>query len=291
MHSSGLYRVLIYNLAEQTRCCSSGKQPLRLKPNSNENLGQPLQSLHLLYHELRPIRSDYSYVVETSAFEKHLELFHQVRNAGGSSLIPEITFDDGHISNFEYAMPILQSRGFIAHFFITVGWTEQKQDYMGWHELRELQKSGQMIGAHGWTHTLLTHCSKDELDVELNRARLDLEDKLGTSVTTMSLPGGRYNRRVLAACEEAGYTQVYTSIPRAEQVPPGSIIGRLNIRGDMKLEWIGNVLRPESGVLASLGRQDQMKTTAKRLLGDGIYERLWSLVNRQEQDNDGGSAQ
>lgn len=290
-HSSGMYRVLIYNLAEQARCRLSGKQPLRLKPNSKEKLGQPLRSLHLLYHELRPIRSDYSYVVETSAFEKHLDLFRQVRNTGNSSLVPEITFDDGHISNFEYAMPILQSRGFLAHFFITVGWTGQKPGYMGWQELRELQQSGQMIGAHGWTHTLLTHCSKVELDVELNRARLNLEDKLGASVTTMSLPGGRYNRRVLAACEKAGYTQVYTSIPRAEQIPPGPMVGRLNMRGDMSLEWITNVLRPESGVLASLGRQHQMKTTAKRILGDSIYERLWSLVNRREHESNAGETQ
>lgn len=245
-----------------------------------------MRSLYLLYHELRPASSDYSYVVETTTFEQHLNLFRQVRETEGCSLWPEITFDDGHISNFEYAMPILQSRGFIARFFITVGWTGQKHGYMGWQELRELHGSGQMIGAHGWSHTLLTHCSKDELGDELSRSRLTLEDKLGIPISTMSLPGGRYNRRILAACEEAGYTQVYTSAPRAEQMALGSTVGRLNIRGDMKLEWIASVLHPESGVLSRLGQQYQIKAAAQRLLGDSLYEQLWSLVNRQEQDSD-----
>ena len=116
-------------------------------------------------------------------------------------------------------LPILQSRGLTAQFFITVGWTGKKPGYMGWPELRALHESGQMIGAHGWSHTLLTHCSEKDLQTELSSARLTLEDKLGTSITTMSLPGGRYNRRVLAACQEAGYTQIYTSVPRAETLP------------------------------------------------------------------------
>ena len=256
---------------------------------SEEQVRHALRSLYLLYHELRPVSSDYSYVVETSVFEKHLDLFRAVREASGASLWPEITFDDGHISNFEYAMPILQSRSIIAQFFITVGWTGQKAGYMGWQELRELHRSGQVIGAHGWTHTLLTHCRKNELDDELSRARLTLEDKLGTSITTMSLPGGRYTQRILAACKDAGYTQVYTSVPRAEQVPPGSIIGRLNIRGDMKLDWLASVLASESKVLSNLGKQYQVKAAAQRLLGDSLYGKLWSLVNRQEPDRDAGA--
>ena len=38
----------------------------------------------------------------------------------------------------------------------------------------------------------------------------------------MSLPGGRYNRHVLTACQQAGYTQIFTSIPRAEPESSGA---------------------------------------------------------------------
>ena len=256
--------------------------------NLEAQVQEPLRRLYLLYHELRPSESHYSYVVGTQMFEKHIDLFVRLRNLKKCDLWPEVTFDDGHISNFEFAAPILQSQGLTARFFITVGWTGKKPGYMGWPELRSLHEAGQAIGAHGWTHTLLTHCRNEDLQTELGTARLTLEDKLGTSITTMSLPGGRYNRRVLSACEEAGYTQVYTSVPRAESLPLGATVGRLNIRGDVQPGWISNLFQPDSSVLAILGRQYRMKATAKTLLGDQLYEKLWAVLNRKEPDSDDG---
>jgi peptidoglycan/xylan/chitin deacetylase (PgdA/CDA1 family) len=246
----------------------------------------PTPRLYLLYHELRPTGSKYSYVVDTKQFAQHADLFLQLRNS--SSLTPEITFDDGHISNFEHALPILQSRALQAWFFITVGWTGNKPGYMGWNELRALRQAEQRIGAHGWSHTLLTHCNATQLHRELSDARLTLEDKLGTSITTMSLPGGRYNREVLNACQQAGYTQVFTSIPKSEPNPAAFTLGRLNIRGDMSTEWIANLFQPGNNLLAGLERQYKIKATAKALLGDRIYEKLWSILNRQETDTDSG---
>ncbi|MGD0629619.1 MAG: polysaccharide deacetylase family protein [Terracidiphilus sp.] len=207
-----------------------------------------------------------------------------MRKAENGGLWPEITFDDGHLSNYEYAMPALLSRGLIARFFITVGWTESRPGYMGWRELRALHESGQIVGAHGWSHTLLTQCSPQKLDKELRSTRLLLEEKLGTSITTMSLPGGRYNQRVLAACRQAGYKQIFTSIPKAEAVPSGLMVGRLNVRRDMTVEWFRNLLQPGSGTLRGLERQYAIKEAAKRLLGDRLYEKLWGLLNRRERD-------
>jgi peptidoglycan/xylan/chitin deacetylase (PgdA/CDA1 family) len=253
---------------------------------SKEQVAPRQRRLYLLYHELRTAPSEYSYVTAPAAFQKHVDLFAQLRTNGNAGLCPEVTFDDGHISNFEYALPILQSRDLKARFFITVGWAGQRAGYMGWTELRQLQEAGQAIGAHGWTHTLLTHCSEKELQVELNQARLTLEDKLGTSITTMSLPGGRYNRRVLAACEKAGYQQVYTSEPRVESSPLAATLGRLNIRGDMQLAWIRNLFEADGNVLAGLARQYRIKAAAKKMLGDSLYEKLWAVLNRKEADRD-----
>jgi peptidoglycan/xylan/chitin deacetylase (PgdA/CDA1 family) len=182
----------------------------------------------------------------------------------------------------------LQSRELTARFFITAGWTGKKPGYMGWAELRSLHEAGFTIGAHGWSHKLLTHCSDAELQTELGRSRLTLEDKLGASVTTMSLPGGRYNRRVLAACADSGYTQVYTSVPRAESLPLGATVGRLNILGSMQPEWIAKLFQPDGRILRRLGRRYRMKEAAKALLGDRLYARIWALVSRKEPGTDGG---
>jgi peptidoglycan/xylan/chitin deacetylase (PgdA/CDA1 family) len=226
-------------------------------------------------------------------FQRHVELFVRLRaagEAGGAGLWPEVTFDDGHLSNFELAAPILQSHGMTAHFFITVGWTGTKPGYMGWDELRALREAGHTIGAHGWSHTLLTHCSEAELQKEVGGARRELEDKLSAAVKTMSLPGGRYNRRVLAACAAAGYEHVFTSEPRAEATPLNTMVGRLNIRGDAQVEWMERLLDPASGTLQGLERQERMKAAAKRVLGDRLYMRLWALANRQESNGDGDEA-
>jgi peptidoglycan/xylan/chitin deacetylase (PgdA/CDA1 family) len=226
------------------------------------------QSLYLLYHELRTHSSEYSYAMQASRFAEHVELCARLRQIG-TGLRPEITFDDGHLSDFELALPILQQYSLTAHFFITVGWTSSRAGYMGWSDLRALHQAGQTIGAHGWTHTLLTHCNDRELDKELLQARLVLEDKLGTAITTMSLPGGRVNGRVMAACRKAGYLKVYTSQPRVEL-------------SDKDAAWLAELLRPESGVLAGLQARDRRKAAVKTLLGDRLYARLWALLNHGE---------
>lgn len=243
---------------------------------------QPLRRLYLLYHELRATETHYSYVTDTTLFAKHVDLYLQLRQARTSALWPEITFDDGHFSNIELAAPILQSRGLTASFFITAGWTGKKSGYMGWPELRALHQAGHSIGAHGWTHTLLTHCDERQLQMELRHTRLTMEDQLGISITTMSLPGGRYNSQVLKACEEAGYTQIYTSIPKTTSASTEFTVGRMNILGDMQPEWIARLFEPNSSLLQKISKRYRQKEMAKRVLGDNLYARLWALVNRKE---------
>ena len=249
---------------------------------------RPLRKLHLLYHDLRHSKSNYSYVMQTGDFENHVKRFGELRRGNGFGLWPELTFDDGHISNFEIAAPILESRALTARFFITAGWTGKEPGYMGWAELRALHAAGHTIGGHGWTHTLLTRCGNIELETELKRTKLTLEDKLGTPITTMSLPGGRYDRRVLAACRKSGYLEVYSSIPRAESVPFGDTIGRVNILGDVQLEWISSLFRSDGHVLSGLNRQYQIKAAARMLLRDRLYAKLWALINKKEPDGNEG---
>lgn len=257
---------------------------MSVRPSSSPPAQTPSPSLYLLYHELRPQPSDYSYVVQCARFESHLDLIREVHDAPNHRTLPHVTFDDGHISNYEYALPLLQSRGILAHFFITVGWTGQKPGYMDWPELRSLQQAGHHIGAHGWTHTLLTHCTGKDLEHEISGARFTLEDKLGAPITSMSLPGGRSNARVLDACKAAGYTEIFTSVPRAEPEPLGRLVGRLNIHGNRTSSWIADLLDPASGVLTSLERQYKLKAAAKALLGDRLYANLWAQLNREEPE-------
>ena len=238
------------------------------------------QTLQLLYHELDPSPGGYTYAISPVEFARHLNLYRRLQTADAHVIRPAVTFDDGHISNYEYALPALASAGVQAQFFIPAGWTSQRASYMGWDHLRELKAAGHKIGAHSWSHALLTHCSVQDLQRELTDARHLLEDKLGVAVNTMSLPGGRSNPEVLQACTRAGYAQVYTSVPKAEREPLPSLVGRLNLRSDASAEWLERLLSSHDGTLGKLERQYRLKQAAQRALGDKLYGKIWTLLNR-----------
>ena len=252
-----------------------------------QNRTFPLQTLHFLYHEIRLAKSDYTYALDLREFEAQAEFMamsHQLANEQAdpipSFVQPGITFDDGHVSNYEFALPVLSRLGLRAHFFITAGWTGQRTGYMDWPELRSLQRAGQHIGAHGWSHKLLTHCNLAELQHELGDARRKLEDGLGAAVTDISLPGGRSNRRVLAACREAGYERIFTSEPRVEPQPRVDWrIGRVNLLGSSTVGLLRDLLVPGSSKLAALRRTYCLKRALNSCLGDTLYAKVWALSN------------
>lgn len=245
------------------------------------------RSLHLLYHELTEQPTPYGYALTTQRFQTHLEVF---KHAQGSANLfsPILTFDDGHLSNFTLARPLLEQAGLRAHFFITAGWTSRRPEYMNGVQLKALHEGGHHIGAHGWSHKLLTQCSREELRLELVQTRSFLEDLLGAKVSTLSLPGGRYNKQVLDFCRAAGYSQVFTSTPQATD-PTDALIGRINLRSDATAEILSALLSPSSNLLSRFERSYRMKQAGQRLLGDTAYHRLWSLLNRAPAQADEGS--
>lgn len=243
---------------------------------------RPLQGLHLLYHEVSALPAEYSYIMDAATFDGHLDLVVGLLDAG--PIQPEITFDDGHISNLEIAAPALASRGLKAQFFITTGWVGNKAGYMSWPQICELQRMGHQIGAHGWSHKLLTHCTEAQLKHELGGSRKAIEDHLGAPITTMSLPGGRANRRVLDACHAAGYAHVFTSVPRVEAFPLAFTIGRVNVLGSMQAEWVARLFEPDSPELSRLQKKDRTKNVLKAVIGDKLYEKLWAKLNRAQPD-------
>ena len=54
----------------------------------------------------------------------------------------------------------------------------------------------------------------DALDDQLKRSRLELEDKLGIPVTSMSLPGGIGDREAIARARQNGFELIFGSCPR-----------------------------------------------------------------------------
>jgi hypothetical protein len=221
------------------------------------------------YHEIAPEPSGYTYAVDCAQLRGHLE----VLKAGGAF----ITFDDGHASHYRYAAPMLEEFGLHATFFVIASYAGVRPAFMSWQELRALTVSGHEVQSHGWSHTHLTSCSKSKVRDELTRSRATLEDKLGTAVTAISIPHGRWNRDILRACSVAGYKRVYVSDPIMApwQTEDMSVFGRLVLRRDIGAAQLQAFLCRQGSWYWRFRAKYQIKAAAKQLLGDVLYHRLW----------------
>ena len=239
-------------------------------------------SVALTYHAVPAQPTSYSYDVPEALLREQLSA---IKRAGLDS---EITFDDGDTTQATAAPRVLQELGLKATFFMTLGWTGNDPKYMGWSDLEALHKAGHRIGLHSWSHLLLTSCSEDQLQEQLAKPRQVLKDKLAIDAQTMSMPGGRWNTRVLRACKQAGYSRVYTSdFWRAPFDFDGMpVLGRMNVTNKLNGEQLVAAIRAaESPKNKIIGHT---KTAAQRILGDAAYHRLWSLVTGYSADQEPG---
>lgn len=115
-----------------------------------------------------------------------------------------LTFDDGHISNYRLAFPILQKYGFHATFFMIADRIGTPY-HMGNADLQELAGAGMEIGSHGLTHTYLPELSQTEIESELAESKTIIEKVVKQPVASFAYPGGHYNCNVLKCLRDSGY--------------------------------------------------------------------------------------
>lgn len=235
----------------------------------------PANRAVLAYHEVMP-ESDYAYCVTSRAFAEHMALLDSVAKSSDPKFLVQITFDDGERSQYLNAAPFLAEHGISATYFVTPGLIGTAAKFLGWDELKALQDAGQSIQSHGWSHKFLTFCSDAELAYELLASRQLLEDKLGDLVEEISVPGGRWNRRVIKACADAGYRRVYVSDPWvAEDLFGIQVIGRFMVRRTTMAAELLKVVQQDRYALGKIRVRSQIKQAIVGLVGDGLYHRLW----------------
>jgi peptidoglycan/xylan/chitin deacetylase (PgdA/CDA1 family) len=148
------------------------------------------------------------------------ELIERLR--AGEELPPRaatITFDDGYISVYENAFPMLRERGWPFTVFVnSAAHDAPGRSFASWDQLREMQEHGATIANHTVNHAYLARASALEkeseadfearMEREIAAAEARIEEKLGVRHKLFAYPFGEYDDRIRDWVDEHGYVGI-----------------------------------------------------------------------------------
>ena len=188
----------------------------------------------LLYHHIDVSLSDSQYYVPPDEFENQMKLLREwgyttistellVKAITEGAYLPPrpllITFDDGQLSNYTAAFPIMQKFGFTGVLYI-VGSYMGAPEFMNADQIKEMASAGWEVGSHSMKHLDLTQLDPEVQHYEIAESRSFLESKLGVPVLTFAYPFGLISPAILDYTYSAGYIAGMGLGPTTAQIKP-----------------------------------------------------------------------
>lgn len=123
-----------------------------------------------------------------------------------------INFDDGWLSSYENALPLLTSYGFVSDQFMVTGRIGGGfPAYMTSAQVYDAQTKGVKVGSHTVNHVDLTTLSTIEAQQEIHGSRQDLISIGINPVNIFSYPYGGYNSSIQQLVRNSGYIAARSS--------------------------------------------------------------------------------
>lgn len=249
-------------------------------------------SVVLMYHSLYNgvntnsiDAEDLPYAVSTENFVAQLDrLKNKSIGLLTNNAMPDvvITFDDGHVSNYDIAMPLLMERGLSAYLFVTGNFVGQRAHFCSAEQLAEMARNGIEIGSHGMTHRFFDDLADDEAERELRQSKQQLSDQCGQQVQSISYPGGRYNQRTLEITRRCGYSQLFGSsigVLKHSDMSAPEPLKRVAIRRNTTLDEFDRMVNADTTYYAIEQSKQKAKTLVKRTLGNRLYHGLYKSIS------------
>ncbi len=180
----------------------------------------------LLYHNISETyhTSQADMNISADAFENHIALLIEngyniisfdtyLNHLNGLCELPEnsviITFDDGYLSNYTTAFPILKKYGAYGTVFVVtsrVGSYDTQYPHFTWKQAKEMVDSGTMsIYSHTVSHTNMLERSADEIAYEVRKSKYIIEKNLGTKCNILAAPHGLFSKTATFVIGDSGY--------------------------------------------------------------------------------------
>lgn len=210
------------------------------------------------YHDFSETERETAMRIRTSKFRKQMEAIRQlglpvipmadfIAWKEGTKEIPAkavvITIDDGWISTYTQAYPILKEFGYPFTLFLYKNYVDGGGKALTTAMIKEMMKHGATIGSHSVTHPFPQAVKANRkrgpqtydkfLNTEMGESKLFLEGKFGDSVKTYAYPGGYFTEEMLTKAIQLGYTHLFTVQPgKVKRAIPNEVLPRYIILGN-----------------------------------------------------------
>lgn len=225
----------------------------------------------LMYHRVATAGSAQTarWRIDPDDFAQQLELLHdagyyslafdQWRTAIATRQVPPgkpiiLTFDDGFPDFLREAAPLLKEYGFSATVFVVAELIGRRNEWdadlgeslplMGWEEIEQLHGEGFDIGSHSAKHLPLVTLDPGRLADDLARSKLLLEERLDSTVSSLSYPFGLHDAAVQSVAGTCGYEFAVTTDEWPASWSDSLLaLPRLEVHGDRTIEDFATLLR------------------------------------------------
>ena len=155
-----------------------------------------------------------------------------------------ITIDDGYVSAYDAAWPILKKFDYPFTMFVYIGYVNSGGKSISWDQLAEMRDAGVEIGCHSYTHqNLKGRGPRAVADIqrlggydqwlqrEIAESKKVIEDRLGIKVSAFAYPEGVYNEKAREVVKAAGYEVAFVTYGQRNTFssPVFDLIGRYAI--------------------------------------------------------------
>lgn len=160
-------------------------------------------NFHSIFSDEVNFHQDAVYSFHVNKLEK---LFQEIKER---KLKVDITFDDGHLSDLYFAVPLLIKYQLDATFFVVA--EELLSNPEKWLQTQQIHALGFKIGSHAYHHVDMTSLNTYHLLYESFESKKIIESCIASKIDRFAIPYGKYNKEIADIILKTGFNKIYTT--------------------------------------------------------------------------------